>query len=184
MQKTNTHLAATSLRRFLFLSIVFVVMLMVRPGMARADSIVLTGGTTSVQGTLGQVSVALGGNGFSLNYFNPDYAGPVTGSFAFQSITQGIGTVTLNGQSSQFFTGSLSFSNSLLTGQLTAFQTLSDSVNQNPLFTVTFSGAGVQTFGPGFRSFQVVPTPEPTSFALLLMGLGGCVGKVLRKRRK
>jgi hypothetical protein len=169
-------------RALAFLFVIF----LTSPAIANAEAVILFSGTTSVQVPPGQISIALNGGpgAFSLNYFNPDYAGPLVSSFGFQSITQGIGSVSFNGTTLQYLAGSLSFTNSEITGQVRGFQTLNDAVNNNPAFTIDFSGIGFQTLAPGNRTFSVTsPTPEATSLVLLTSGVGAILAG-LRKRRK
>lgn len=151
---------------------------------ARADSVVLTTGSVSVTVPPGQTSIMVGGSGpFSLSYFNSEYAGALTTSFSFQSITEGFGTVSFNGLSAQFFTGLVSYNNTLLTGQVTAFSTLNDVLLNQPLFTVTFSGNGVLVSNPTSQTFNVVATPEPATLLLLSSGLAA-IAAGAHKRRK
>lgn len=148
----------------------------------KADNVVLTTGTVSVLVPPGQTSIDISGpQGFTLNYFNSEYAGPLSTSLGFQNITQGFGTLSLNGMSASFFTGSLSFTNSTLTGNATGYASLDDVVNNNPLFTVTFSGSGVLLSTSTARTFTVSAVPEPTSLFLLMSSFGA--GIAFRKRR-
>jgi len=152
------------------------------PAASRADSVVLNSGTVSVQVPPGQTFISISNPGtFSLGYFNSEYFGPLVTSFSFQSITQGFGLITFQGQSVQFFTGSVSFNNSFLTGQVTGFQTLQDALNNNPLFTVTFTGEGFLESSLSSRSFTVA-TPEPATLLLLGLGLAASIG--VRRKRK
>lgn len=154
------------------------------PAAARADSITLTTGTVAIQVPPGLTSISISNQGsFSLSYFNSEYYGPLVTSFGFQSITQGFGTVTFHGQTTQFFTGSLSFSDSLLTGQVTAFQTLEDAFNNNAFFTVTFNGAGFLGSTSPSHTFTVA-TPEPTTMLLLGSGLIAVGARARSKRRE
>jgi len=148
----------------------------------KADSVTLDTGTVSVQVPPGQTSISISGpQNFSLDYFNSEYAGPLSTSFGFQNITQGFGSLSLNGLSASFFTGSLSFTNSTLTGSATGYASLNDVANNNPLFTVTFSGAGVLLSTSTARTFTVSSVPEPTSLILLMSSFGA--GIAFWKRR-
>lgn len=154
------------------------------PLTAQADAVLLTGGTVSIQVPPGQTSISVNRPGvFTLHYVNSEYAGPLVTSFGFQSITQGFGSLTFNDLSTQYFTGSLGFNNSLLIGQITAFRTLDDAFDNNPLFTLTFSGEGFLVRGLASRGFTVA-TPEPAT--LLLLGSGVAAGAIgaRRKRKK
>jgi hypothetical protein len=154
------------------------------PATAQADALLLTGGTVSIQVPPGQTSISVSRPGiFTLNYVNSEYAGPLVTSFGFQSITQGFGSLTFNDLTTQYFTGSLGFDNSLLTGQITAFRTLDDALNNNPLFTLTFSGEGFLVSSSSSRSFTVA-TPEPATLLLLGSGLGAATMGARRKRKK
>ena len=159
-------------------------LLLLLPVAARADSVTLTTGTVSIQVPPGLTSISIGNQGtFSLSYFNSEYLGPLVTSFGFTSITQGFGSITFQGQTTQFFTGSLSINDSLLTGQVTAFQTLEDAFNNNALFTVDFSGAGFLGSTSTSRTFTVA-TPEPTTLLLLGSGLVAVGARARSKRRE
>lgn len=159
-------------------------LLLLLPAAARADSIILTTGAVAIQVPPGQTSISISNQGtFSLSYFNSEYFGPLTTSFSFQSITQGFGTITLEGQTTQFLNGSLSFNDSLLTGQVTAFQTLEDAFNNNAWFTVTFDGAGFLASSSTSHTFTVA-TPEPTTLLLLGSGLIAVGARARSKRRE
>src|SRR6185436_5039156 len=84
---------------------------------ARADSVTLTEGTATIQVNPGQTSLAFSQAGvFSLTYLNTEFVGPLSMSLNFQSITQGFGSATLNGVTTQYFTGFLVFNNDTLSG--------------------------------------------------------------------
>jgi len=154
------------------------------PATAQADSVLLTGGTVSIQVPPGQTSILVNRPGvFTLHYVNSEYAGPLVTSFGFQSITQGFGSLTFNDLTTQYFTGSLSFNNSLLIGQLTAFRTLDDAFNNNPLFTLNFSGEGFLVSSSSSRGFTVA-TPEPATLLLLGSGVTAAAMRARRKRKK
>lgn len=149
---------------------------------AQADAVLLTGGTVSIQVPPGQTSLSVIRPGvFSLTYVNSEHIGPLATVFSFQSITQGIGSASLNGMTAQFFTGLVSFDNSSLTGNLTAFATLDDALANNPLFTVNFTGNGFLISTPSSHTFNVV-VPEPVTVLLFGSGLAGVVAVVKRRR--
>ena len=165
-------------------AILVFVLLLLLPAAARADSISLTTGTVAIQVPPGQTSISISNQGtFSLNYFNSEYFGPLVTSFSFQSITQGFGTVSFQGLTTQFFNGSLSLNDSLMTGQVTAFQTLDDAFNNNALFTVTFNGAGFLVSSSTSHTFTVA-TPEPMTLLLLGSGLIAVSARARSKRRE
>jgi len=152
---------------------------------ARADTVVLTSG--SVTTLAGVATVNLSGPNFVLNYSGEIPPGsPAT--FGLNSVTQSIGFpfVTYNGVTSSFFSGSLSFNDTLLTGGVTAYATMDDMFfHINPLFTVNFSGPGFITVSNvgGFTQRQfTVATPEPVT--LLLFGTGLAGAAALRRRRR
>lgn len=154
------------------------------PATAQADAVLLTGGTVSVQVPPGQTSISVNRPGvFTLHYVNSEYSGPLVTSFGFQSITQGFGSLTFNDLTTQYFTGSLSFNDLLLIGQLTAFGTLDDAFNNNPLFTLTFSGEGFLVSSSSSRGFTVA-TPEPATLLLLGSGVTAAAFGARRKRKK
>lgn len=176
----ETFLSTLAKFKLPLLVLAFVLLL---PAATHADNVVLTSGGVSVLVPPGQTSIAISQPGvFSLNYFNSEYFGPLTTSFGFQSITQGFGSLTFQGQTVQFFSGSLSFNDSFLSGQVTGFLTLQDAFDNNPLFTVTFSGDGFSQSSLTSRTFTVA-TPEPTTLLLLGSGLLA-VGAKARRRRK
>src|SRR5918993_232067 len=84
-----------------------------------ADSVILTGGSVSTLANVGTVNLI--GPNFSLNYIG-DIPGGFS-SFGMNSVSLSLGspTITFNGVSSTFFTGSLSFTNSSIMGSVTAF---------------------------------------------------------------
>jgi hypothetical protein len=153
---------------------------------ARADAVILTGGTVSIQVPPSQTSISVNRPGvFSLTYINPEHIGPLATTFSFQSITQGFGSVSLNGMTAQFFTGLVSFNDSSLTGNVTAFATFDDAHANNPLFTVNFIGDGFLVSTPSSHTFDVEapePVPEPVAVLLFGSGLAGLMTVVKRRR--
>jgi hypothetical protein len=151
---------------------------------ARADSVTLTEGTATIQVNPGQTSLAFSQAGvFSLTYLNTEFVGPLSMSLNFQSITQGFGSATLNGVTTQYFTGFLVFNNDTLSGNLSAFGSASDAFANNPLFTVTFSGGGFLT-STSTRHVFTIATPEPATLSLLGLGATFLLSKGRRRRRR
>lgn len=151
---------------------------------ARADSVTLTGGTVTIQVNPGQTSLTFSQLGvFSLTYLNTEFLGPLSTSLNFQSITQGSGSATLNGVTTQYFTGSLVFNNNTITGQVTTFSSLAAALSNTPLFVVNFNGDG-SLISTSNRHVFTVQTPEPMSLTLLGLALSSFMFKRSRSSRK
>jgi hypothetical protein len=154
---------------------------------ARADTVVLTSGTVTTLAGVG--SVQLAGPGFSLNYLGEIPLGSPS-TIGLNSVTQSFGFpfVTYNGVTATIFSGSLTFNDSLLTGNVTAYATMDDLFFRvNPLFMVDFSGPGFITVSNvgGFTQRQfTVATPEPVTLLLFGTGLAGAAATRLRRRRR
>ena len=140
-----------------------------------ADSVTLTSGSVSVLSNVATINLA--GPSFSLNYIGDAPGGPFVG---INSVSLSLGTpnVTFNGVISTFFGGSLSFTNSSISGTVTAFASMDDLFfHTNPIFSVTFTGSGFVTItnlgGPTQTQFTVTPTsvPEPATLLQLFAGL-------------
>ncbi len=149
---------------------------------AKADPVVLTSGTAFTAGGFGTVNLV--GTNFSLNYFGEIPPGATT-TIQMNTVTAGSGFVSFNGLSSSIFIGSLSFSNSFVTGQVSAYSTMDDLFLGNPAsFTVNFVGDGFVTITPlqiGSRTQFTVSAPEPMSLLMFITGLGG-LAALKRKR--
>ena len=153
-------------------------------GVARADNLVVTSGSVSTLGSIGTVN--LFGPNFSLHYTGEISPGQL---IPINTVTLGLGlnTVSFNGIDSSFFRGLVSFNNSTLTGNVTAYASMDDLFfQQNPLFTVTFEATGfitlTETGGLGTeRRFTVEPVPEPTT--LVFLGVGFSALAAVRRRR-
>jgi len=140
-----------------------------------ADSVTLTSGTVSVTGNIGTINIA--GPNFSLHYIGDVPGGT---SMGINSVSLSLVTPILiyNGSSPSFFGGSLSFTNSAISGIVTAYGSMDDLFfHTNPLFSVTFTGSGVGTIsgvgGATQTQFTVTPTsvPEPATLLQLFAGL-------------
>jgi len=155
---------------------------------AYADNVILTSG--SVTTFSGVATVNLTGPDFSLKYFGEVVPGSPS-TFGMNSVTNSLGLaiVTFNGVTSGFFTGGISFTDSSITGSVTAYNSMDDQFfHINPIFSVTFSGTGFLTITTpgGFTQRQFTVTanvPEPTTLLQLFAGLtsGGAI--VFRRYR-
>jgi hypothetical protein len=133
------------MKHFSILSLFVLIMLCFSVQGAKADPIVLTHGSAAIVSDQGQGEVDLYGNNFSLVYFG-ELAPGGTNTININSVTQGFGTVTLNGVSTTLFRGSLSFNNSLVTGQVTGYATLSDFLAGNPPLFIQCCRSGARHF--------------------------------------
>lgn len=141
-----------------------------------ADNVTLTSGSVTILSNVATINLA--GPNFSLNYTG-DFGGGSLVGINSVSLSLGSPSVTFNGVTSSFFGGSLSFTNSTITGTITAYGSMDDLFfHTNPLFSVTFSGNGFVTItnlgGPTQTQFTVTPTsvPEPATLLQLFAGLG------------
>ena len=153
-----------------------------------ADNVTLTGGSITTVANVGTVSLT--GPNFSLSYLGDIPGG--SSSFGINSVSLSLGnpSVTFNGVTSSFFGGSLTFTNSSVTGTVTAYNSMDDLFfHTNPIFSVTFSGNGFITItnlgGANQTQFSVTATsvPEPAAMLQLFAGLSSG-GAILLKRRR
>ena len=171
------------MRQLTLLPTLALIVLCFSAGAAKADTVLLTSGSASTASGFGTVNLA--GTNFSLGYFGEIPPGATT-TIVMNTVTAGSGSVTFGSTTSSIFTGSLSFTNSLLTGHVSAYATMDDLFFGNtPVFTVDFTGGGIMTITPlqvGSRTqFTVVNVPEPITLLMFVSGLGGMA--IFKRRR-
>lgn len=166
------------------LPILALIVLCFSAGAANADPVTISNGTASTASGFGTVNLT--GPNFSLTYFGEIPPGATT-SILMNTVTAGTGMVTLGSSTSTIFIGSLSFTNSLLTGHVSAYATMEDLFFGNaPVFTVDFTAVGFVEVTPlpgsGSRTqFTAVNVPEPITLLMFATGLGGLA--VFKRRR-
>ncbi|HET6979204.1 MAG TPA: PEP-CTERM sorting domain-containing protein [Pyrinomonadaceae bacterium] len=167
------------MKQFKLLPILALIVLCFSAVAAKADPVALTTGSASTASGFGTVNLA--GPDFSLSYFGEIPPGATT-SFSMNTVTAGTGMVTLGGNSSSIFIGNLSFTNSLLTGHVSAYATMEDLFFGNaPVFTVDFTGGGAMSITGPQTQFAVASVPEPITLLTFGAGLGGLT--LFRRRR-
>jgi hypothetical protein len=158
------------LKPFFVASFIALVMLCFSVRGANADPVVLTNGFASTESGQGQVN--LQGSNFSLIYLG-EIPFAASRNISMNSVTQGFGTVSFNGITTNLFRGSLSFNDTLLTGQVSGYATLNDLLSGiNPLFTTDFVGTGAVTITGPRTQFDVSSVPEPGTMLMLVTGVG------------
>ena len=161
---------------------------------ARADTVVLTGGSASINCAPAPNSregtVDLSGQDFSLHLFisgfGADPCGPAPATISLNSIgpipyDDLILSVTYQGVSTILTSGSLQFDGSSLSGFVIG-RISSDLSAQ--LFRVDFTGTGVGSFGGPVTTFNVGAVPEPATLILFGSGIAGAALSARRRRKR
>lgn len=160
---------------------------------ARADALVLTGGSVSIDCASApnsrEATVNLSGPDFSLNMFisgfgdGPCSPAPVTLNLSTLTTNYDLvfGSVTFQGLSTILMLGSLQFDESSISGFVIG-RTFTDLSAQ--LFRVDFSGTGVGSFGGAVTTFNVGAVPEPATVILFGTGMAAAALSARRRRKR
>ena len=157
--------------RLFALSGLCIIIFLSAPSIARGDPITVTSGHVTIGGN--SIQISLQGNGFSLGYVGDLPPNVLTN---ISTPTLGSGILTFNSQTVQSFFGSVGFSNSILSGSVTACANF--LCQGTPVFTVEFTGPGFRTIVGSTVTFTIA-TPEPSAIFLLALPLLA----LLRNRR-
>ena len=162
---------------------------------ARAETLVLTGGSVSINcappsPNSREVTFELSAPDFSLHGIISGFgSGPCTPAVPVTVSLRAIspipydgifGSVTYQGVSTMFFDGSLQFDGSSISGSVTGY-TFDPGGQQ--LFRVDFTGTGIGSTGGPVKTFNVA-TPEPATFILFGTGLSAAALSFRRRRKR
>ena len=165
---------------------------------ARADAVVLAGGSVSIDCASGpnsrEATIDLSGTGFLLHMFISGFGdgpfgpcGPAPATVILGNTFGGtpydlvISSVTFQGVSTMLMSGSFQFDEDSISGFVIGRAISDPSI---VLFRVDFTGTGVGSFGGPTTTFTVGAVPEPATFILFGTGLAAATLSARRRRKR